>query len=69
MSSLPRAPATYSESDQNQLRAQIERMVGECLKRGLDMEFSTNRIILRSPDGSRFAITVADDGTLSADEL
>jgi hypothetical protein len=33
-------------------------------KRGRDVEIAPGRLVLTAPDGSRWALTVADDGTL-----
>lgn len=65
--SLAKAPDNYSSSEQNQLRATLERELDRCRRTGQDIELSTERLILKSPDGTRYALTVADDGTLSTE--
>jgi len=52
--------------DEAQSYGEIEREDRRNLKRDQDIELAPGaRIILRSPDGTRHAIAVADDGTLS----
>lgn len=63
---LSRTLPYYDEADQTQLRVAIERADDENLKRGRDLEIHPARIIVRSPNGSRWAITVSNTGTLSA---
>jgi len=67
--SLAPASAAYSREEQNRLRADLDRRDRQNLKRGRDIEMGAARIILQSPDGSRFALAVANDGTLSATAL
>jgi hypothetical protein len=38
-------------------------------KRGRDIEVNEGRLILRSPDGTRWSITVDNDGLISAASL
>ncbi len=63
---LPRPSESYDAMDESITRAAIERADDENLKRGRDLEVHPARIILRSPNGSRWAITVSNTGTLSA---
>ena len=64
--SIPYAPTDYNQSDQNTARTQIQRELDRRHKRGVDLELITDRLILRSPNGSRFALTVSNAGALSA---
>lgn len=63
---LPVAPASYSPGEESQNRASIKRELDRKLERGVDIEMDDARIILKSPDGSRFALTVSNAGALSA---
>ena len=63
---LPPPPQSYSANDQAQLRRELAKQLDRTLMGGQDCEIGDGRIILTSPDGSRFVLTVADNGTLSA---
>jgi len=63
---LPVAPPAYSAGEESQNRASIKRELDRKLERGVDIEMNDARIILKSPDGSRFALTVSNAGALSA---
>jgi hypothetical protein len=63
------APSNYSQTEQNQFRGQLERELTNMLRSDQDAELVTTRIILRSPNGSRFALTVSNAGALSATAL
>jgi hypothetical protein len=70
MSAFSQASPQYSQGNENRFRADAARRDGESLKRGRDIELAAGeRLILRSPDGSRFYLSVADDGTLTAEAL
>ena len=66
---LQPAPPAYSQIEQNQFRALLGREFDVVLRSDRDVELVTTRIILRSPNGSRFALTVDNAGTLSATAL
>jgi hypothetical protein len=63
---LQRPPPRYDERDQTDVRAKIEQADDENVKRNRDYEVGAARIILKSPDGTRYAITVSNAGALSA---
>jgi hypothetical protein len=63
---LPRPPERYDARDQSETRVQLERAYDASHKRGADVEIGAARLILRSPNGTRYSITVSDTGTLSA---
>jgi len=65
--SLPRAPQTYRSGEENQFRAELGRELARSRKVGQDIELSTDRLILKSPDGTRYALVVANGGTLSTE--
>lgn len=65
--SLSRAPSRYDPRDQDRLRNDLERMDGLNRKVGQDVEVAgSERLILASPDGSRWEIAVSDAGVVSA---
>jgi len=63
------APALYSATAENEFRANVARQIDTVLRSDRDVELVTTRIILRSPNGSRFALTVSNAGVLSATAL
>lgn len=63
------APAQYSANAENEFRANVARQIDTVLRSDRDVELVTTRIILRSPNGSRFALTVSNAGVLSATAL
>jgi hypothetical protein len=67
---LPKPPREYSPADQEDVRAALERAEKGNRKTGRDVELGpTEKLVMRSPDGTRWAIGVADDGTVSATAL
>lgn len=62
---IPTAPEKYSRADQQAMRAEIKRELDRRVVKSTDFEPSPGRIILRSPNGSRFAVEVSDAGVLS----
>lgn len=63
---LPTPGNGYSRDDQQEIRRQIELADKQNLKRDRDIELREARIILTSPNGTRYAITVSNAGALSA---
>ncbi len=63
---LPVAPSSYSPEDQRRLRSEIDRADKQNRKKRQDIEVTTERLILSSPSGFRFALAVSDGGVLSA---
>lgn len=65
--SLLRAPDGYSREDQDRLRADLDKMDGKNRKTGQDVEIAgSERLILASPNGSRWSVVVSNAGALSA---
>ena len=62
---LPAAPLTYSQNDQQVMRNELERRDDETHKRGkhLDIRVGTY-VIMTSPDGTRYSVTVSNAGAL-----
>lgn len=53
-------PEKYDRRDQADTRAVIEREDARNRKKGQDLELAGERLILTSPDGSKFILTVSD---------
>lgn len=66
--SLPLPPEIYSRTAESQNRAEIQRRLNRKLERGVDIELGNGeQLILISPNGTRFPVTVDDDGFLTTD--
>lgn len=67
---LPRAPDQYDRGNEQQTRDAISRDGQTVFRAGRDMELARGeRLILRSPNGSRWYLTVSDAGVLSVAAL
>lgn len=62
---LGRPPQSYDPRAMADQAAQIERADQMNYKRDRDLEIGQNRVILTSPNGSRYAIVVDNAGVLS----
>lgn len=59
-------PHAYSRQAETERNGQLERADAENHKRGRDVEVGDARLILKSPDGKRWSITVSNAGAISA---
>lgn len=66
---LPPSPGSYSQPDDQSVRALLEKADNENHKRNRDVEVSPGRLILKSPDGTRWSIEVDNAGVVSATSL
>ena len=66
MSSAPRPPAGFDPRWAAELKRDIERRDAQNHKRGRDVEVGEGRVILTSPNGTRFSLTVSNTGVLTA---
>jgi len=66
---LPSAPAQYGQNEQAGVRRILETADKQNRKKTEDVEVAKQRLILTSPDGTRFNITVSNTGTISATSL
>lgn len=63
---LATPPPQYAKSYENRRNNTLEQADRENRKRGQDVELGAGeRIIARSPDGTRWAIAVQNDGSLT----
>ena len=63
---IQRASDRYSANDQQEMIRQIEQADQLNHKRNRDVEIGFARLILTSPNGTRYAVTVSNVGALSA---
>ena len=66
---LPRPAPAYDAADQAQTRGAIERADAASLKHGGDIQMRGGRLILYSPNGSAFYLTVSNAGALGTAPL
>lgn len=67
MTTLPTPPEKYDPQNEAQMRALVERSLSS--KQDRTGDHSPDRLILVSPDGTRWRVTVSDLGALSAVSL
>lgn len=60
---------TYQQRLEAERNRQIEQADAENHKRNRDVEIGQGRLILMSPDGTRWNVTVSNAGALSATAL
>lgn len=60
---------TWNRLHEVERNRQIEQADRENHKRGRDVEISSARLILTSPNGTRYSITVDNAGTISATSI
>ena len=66
---LPAAPEKYSDIDTNKMNLLIEQADQLNHKKNQDVEVGAARLILKSPDGTRYSITVDNSGNVGATAL
>ena len=66
---LPTAGVKYHRNDLQRAYSEIERADTENFKRRQDVEIGDARLILKSPNGTRYSVTVDNSGNLSASSL
>ncbi len=63
--SLPLAPAAYDASNERRTRAALEAADAQSFKKGQDLRLARGeRLMLRSPDGTEWVVSVSDAGAL-----
>ena len=63
---LPKPAAEYDARDQAQLRRALEQEDRSNRKLHSDVEVGSERLILKSPNGTRWSVVVSDTGTIAA---
>jgi hypothetical protein len=63
---LPKPALVYDTKDQAELRRALEREDRNNRKNNADVELSANHLVLRSPNGARWSVTVSNAGVVSA---
>jgi hypothetical protein len=72
---LPQPPDRYTQTSEEERNRQIQSEFTRTYKRDEDLEITggttsrDQRLILRSPNGTRWKITVSNAGTISATSL
>lgn len=66
---LPAPTSQYSQANEAALRRALEQEDRRNRKAGADVEIGGERLVLRSPDGARWSVTISDAGVLSATSL
>ena len=66
---LPRPASQYSAADEGHARAILERNDKELMRKTQDVQILKRRLILQSPNGDLWSVTVSNTGTLSATAL
>lgn len=66
---LPPAPPVYSQQDDQAMRAMIQQANDQNHKRNRDVDISPGRLIIKSPNGTRYSIEVSNAGVISATAL
>lgn len=61
---FPQPPAQYEAGAEAQFRAQVQRAIDERIRKGGAIEVGQGQVILTSPNGTRYALTVDDAGVL-----
>lgn len=64
MSTLPQPPERYERSAIQRILGAVERALGERQRNSSDIEVNDRRLILKSPNGTRYAVTVDNAGVL-----
>lgn len=65
MTKLPRPPERYDARYQEQQSATMEREMNRRHRKDQDVELGRSRLILTSPNGTRYALAVDNSGNLS----
>lgn len=63
---LPQQPLVYSRGVEQERNRSLELADKQNFKRNQDVEIGLARLILTSPNGSRYSITVDNAGVISA---
>lgn len=66
---LPNSPNAYDQGVESQRNLQLEQADDMNRKKNQDIELRNDRLILQSPDGTRYKLSVDNSGNLTAVSL
>ena len=66
---LPNPAGAYNPRMEVERNRQLEAADAQNRKQGRDVDVGSNKLILKSPDGTRWQISVNDSGTITATAL
>lgn len=66
---LPPPPVKYDRNEAAQMRRALMDEDRKNFKRGGDLEIANGRVVIRSPDGNRWYLTVSNAGVVGATAL
>jgi len=66
---LPNSPNAYDQSVESQRNLQLEQADDMNRKKNQDIELRNDRLILQSPNGTRYKLSVDNSGNLSAVQI
>ncbi|NKX40951.1 hypothetical protein HGG71_05640 [Rhodobacteraceae bacterium R_SAG2] len=66
---LPRPPGTYNPRIEAERNRTLQTEMQKVRRTDRDVEIGSERLVLKSPDGTRWSVTVDNAGTLSATAL
>ena len=66
---LPPSPESYAREADQTMRSMLQQANDQNHKRLRDVEISPGRLIIQSPDGTRWSIEVDNSGNVSATSL
>jgi hypothetical protein len=66
---LPPSPESYTRDADQTMRSMLQQANDQNHKRLRDVEISPGRLIIKSPDGTRWSIEVDNSGNVSATSL
>jgi hypothetical protein len=66
---LPDATGEYSQQQEQQKNLLLEQADTLNVKKFQDIEIGDAKLVLKSPNGSRFSVTVDNSGNLSATSI
>jgi hypothetical protein len=69
MSKLSKPPLAYNEQFQQRHASELERELSRCHKKNENIELGATAIIMTSPNGTRYKLTVDNSGVLGTTAL
>lgn len=66
---LPAPAPQYDQANEAAMRRALEQEDRRNRKAGADVEIGSERLVLKSPNGTRWSVTVSNAGVVSATSL